>query len=123
VADFAVARRLAATAMLERLHDSEGGMMFAATLVALGTFCLARAVIRYARGRRERGATGRNLEWVRALRASLVGGALVGGGFGIFSESAVLVGLALIIGGEELLETSVVVAALKDEKRRSETPT
>lgn len=109
--------------MLERLHDSEGGMLFAATLIALGVFCLVRAVIRFARGRREAGATGRNLEWVRGLRATLVGGALVAGGLGIFSESTVLVGLALIIGGEELLETSMVVAALKDEKKRSTNPT
>jgi hypothetical protein len=109
--------------MFDRLRNADSEAMFAVTLILLGAFCLARAVVRIVRARRSTVQVDRTLDWVRALRASLVGGALVAGGFGILSESTVLIGLALIIGGEELLETSVVVAALRDEKRRRMTAT
>ena len=88
--------------------------LFAAVLIALGTFSLARACVRFL------GA--RTLEGVRALRAALVGGALVAGGVGMLSDSTVLIGLALIIGGEELVETSVVVSTLRAEQKRRMNP-
>jgi len=58
------------------------------------------------------------LDLVRAGRAVLVGGALIGVGVGVLLHVKWLVVLALIIGGQELLETSVIAAALRDEERR-----
>jgi hypothetical protein len=40
----------------------------------------------------------------------------------MLSDSTVLIGLALIIGGEELVETSVVVSTLRAEKKRRMNP-
>lgn len=60
------------------------------------------------------------LNMVMALRAALVGGALVALGAGLWLDNSLLIGLALIIGLEELLETSVVVMALRDERARQE---
>lgn len=48
-----------------------------------------------------------------ALRAVLVGGACIAAGLGWLAGSWTVVGLACVIGAEELLETSVVIAALR----------
>ena len=58
---------------------------------------------------------GRTLEGVQGCEPRWWG-ALVAGGVGLLSNSTVLIGLALIIGGEELVETSVVVSTLRAEK-------
>jgi hypothetical protein len=52
-----------------------------------------------------------------ALRACLVGGAIAAAGLGWLSGSTTVVGLACVIGLEELLETSVVIAALRAQAR------
>jgi hypothetical protein len=54
----------------------------------------------------------------RALRAVLVGLALAGIGVGWAWNLPSLFGLSCIIGGEEALETSVVIAALRDAERK-----
>lgn len=51
------------------------------------------------------------------LRAVLVGGALAAAGLGWLHGSPTIVGLACVIGLEELLETSVVIAALRSQDR------
>ena len=64
----------------------------------------------------------RTLALVRRLRLVLVGGALSGAGIGLLTDLPWLVTLSLIIGGQELLESSVFAAALRDEsgRRRAE---
>jgi hypothetical protein len=62
----------------------------------------------------------RPLNMVRSLRAVLVGLSLVGLGTGLIWRNNWLVGISLIIGLEELLETTVVVMALRDETARRE---
>lgn len=54
----------------------------------------------------------------RALRSVLVGLALAGIGIAWATSSPYLFGLCCIIGGEEALETSVVIAALEDAERK-----
>jgi hypothetical protein len=61
---------------------------------------------------------GSTLPLACALRAVLVGGALVAGGLGALAGSSAVVGLACVIGLEELLETSVVIAALRAQDVR-----
>lgn len=70
--------------------------------------------------RREAGESGPSgtLSLARGLRSVLVGGALMAFATGIFVESPVLVAIALAIGGEELLETSAVIFALRDDLAR-----
>lgn len=55
---------------------------------------------------------------MRGLRAALVAAGLVGAGLGWIYGSTTVVGLALVIAGEELLETSTVIAALRRETVR-----
>lgn len=50
---------------------------------------------------------------MRGLRGALVVAGLVGAGLGWIYGSTTVVGLALVIAGEELLETSTVIAALR----------
>jgi hypothetical protein len=63
-------------------------------------------------------ATAGTLSLACGLRSVLVGGACVAFATGIFLESSVLVLIALAIGGEELLETSAVIFALRDDLAR-----
>ena len=91
----------------------------ALALVALGTFVVLRGVaLGVPAWSRLAAGPARTLDLVRALRCGLVGGALACGGIGVMTGSRVCVGLALIIGFEELFETSAVVLALRDEVRR-----
>ena len=54
----------------------------------------------------------------RALRSVLTGLATAGVGVAWWTHLDLLLALSLVIGGEELLETSVVIAALDDAERR-----
>ena len=69
------------------------------------------------RARRESGTAG-TLSLARGLRAVLVGGALIACGICILREASVLFAIGLAIGAEELLETSAVIFALRDELPR-----
>ena len=57
------------------------------------------------------------LPLARTLRAVLVGGALAAAGVGWLYDSRTVVALACVIGLEELMETSVVIAALRAQAR------
>jgi hypothetical protein len=57
-----------------------------------------------------------------ALRAVLVGGALAAAGAGWLAGSPTVVTLASVIGLEELLETSVVIAALRAQAHAATRP-
>lgn len=50
---------------------------------------------------------------VRGLRAALVGGAALAVAVGVLTDAGTLVGLALVIGLEELYETTMVLAVLR----------
>lgn len=54
----------------------------------------------------------------RALRSVLTGLAAIGVGAAWWGHLELLLVVSLVIGGEELLETSVVIAALDDAERR-----
>ena len=71
-----------------------------------------RATRRYARDPE------RALALMQSFRLCVVGLALVGMGSAWICEIPVLLGLSLAIAGEELLESTVMIAALKDWARR-----
>lgn len=65
----------------------------------------------------------RSLALLRGFRISVVGLCLAGLGAGWFWDVGWLVGLSLIIGGEELLESTVVITAMSHPVRpRSAAP-
>jgi hypothetical protein len=92
----------------------------AASAVAIGAWLVASGVARRLDRRVRAMADGpsKTLGLVRSIRRVLVGLALVGIGAGTLGGISWLVTLSLIIGGEELLESTVVAAALRDEEGR-----
>ena len=84
-----------------------------ATLVVSGVrIQVARRRVRALQGPTE-------LRWLaRSFRRVVAGLALVGVGAGLMADISWLVALSLIIGGQELLESSIVAAALHDEEKR-----
>jgi hypothetical protein len=59
------------------------------------------------------------LRWLaRSFRRVVAGLAFVGVGAGLMADISWLVTLSLIIGGQELLESSIIAAALHDEEKR-----
>jgi hypothetical protein len=102
-------------------EDGSALRVLAIVSMAAGAAILAWAV-RLGVSRLPAGAVAprRPLNMVRSLRALLVGASLIGLGAGLLWENGWLVGLSLIIGLEELLETTVVVLALRDETNRRE---
>jgi hypothetical protein len=91
----------------------------AAVLAIAGLGIVVRGIWRQRRGiglpvtRAAKGAA-----MARALRSVLTGLAIVGVGVAWWAHLDLLLVLSLVIGGEELLETSVVIAALDDAERR-----
>jgi hypothetical protein len=90
----------------------------ATLLAASGAAMLVRSG-RHIRAARHAADPRRALSIARAFRLVTVGSACIGIGAGWAWGAGWLVGLSLIIGGEELLETSVVIQALKDGLRRN----
>ena len=66
------------------------------------------------RRRDEDADPGRALTIVQSFRIGIIGLCLAGVGTGWLWDSTWLLGLSLIIGGEELLESSVIIKALKE---------
>lgn len=62
---------------------------------------------------------GRALTLVRGFRIGITGLCLAGIGAGWLWDAEWLLGLSLIIGGEELLESSVIIKALKESPAKS----
>jgi hypothetical protein len=86
--------------------------------ILLGATVVVVGVGRHRRGLRLPLTTSAaSLPLASALRAVLVGGACVAAGIGWIAGSRTIVGLACVIGAEELLETSVVIAALRAQTR------
>ena len=93
--------------------------LMAVLAIALGLSLVVWALRLQALGYRPAPAGPRKaLNLVRSFRGVLVGLALTGVGVGVLAELEWLVVLSLIIGGQELLETSIMVAALRDEEKR-----
>lgn len=90
------------------------------TLIAVGltlaTWSVRRGVVA---ARREARDPGRALALLRGFRMSVVGLAVAGIGAAWCWQLGWLLGLSLIIGGEELLESTVVITALHHGVRRA----
>ena len=85
----------------------------AALLIPFGLAMFVLGIRRGAAGmRRHRRDPPRALALLRGFRISIVGLCLAGVGAGLFWDIGWLVGLSLIIGGEELLESTVVITAM-----------
>lgn len=85
----------------------------AALLIPFGLAMFMVGVRRGAAGlRRYHRDPPRALALLRGFRISIVGLCLAGLGAGLFWDIGWLIGLSLIIGGEELLESTVVITAM-----------
>jgi hypothetical protein len=85
----------------------------AALMIPAGLVLLVVGFRRGAAGmRRHRRDPPRALALLRGFRISVVGLCLAGVGAGLLWDVGWLVGLSLIIGGEELLESTVVITAM-----------
>jgi hypothetical protein len=95
------------------------GVGLAVALVVLGLALAVWAVRRaIAQLRLEPRDPQRALAIVRGFRLAIVGLAAAGSGLGYGLDIAWLSGLSLVIGGEELLESSVAIRALEADRRR-----
>lgn len=63
----------------------------------------------------------RALTMMRGLRLMILDLAVFGVGAGLWWDSPVVIGLAVIVAAEELLETSIVITALRRQLRSQET--
>jgi len=92
----------------------------AALLAALG-LALAWRGLRLCRAAlpRPRSASMQPLTWMRGFRLTLFGLALAGVGAAWFWHLGWLLALSLAIGGEETLESSIAIAALRAQSRRT----
>ena len=91
----------------------------AAVLMVAGVVVLIWSVRRgLTDGRRIARDPGRAFAIVRAFRIGIVGLCVAGIGAGWCWHVPSLIGLSLIIVGEEILESSVFIGALRDELRR-----
>ncbi len=99
---------------METLIDLSWRIYPAAALGALGFASLARGLILLGAGlRRSMWDPGKTLTLVRGFRYSVVGLAIVALGAAWQWHLLWLLLLALAIGGEELLESSIVIFALR----------
>jgi hypothetical protein len=105
---------------MEELLEAMWPAVPAALCLAAGALLLTAGVRRRIRDHAVPPPSGNAnaLGLVRSFRFVLTGGALVGVGIGLLADVSWLVVLSLIIGGQELLETSIMAAALRDEERR-----
>ncbi len=104
---------------MDTLWDLSWRIYPAMALVAAGLGIVGRGLWRQRRDMAlpvTRAAKG--VAMTRALRSVLTGLATVGVGVAWWAHLDLLLALSLVIGGEELLETSVVIAALDDADRR-----
>lgn len=84
-----------------------------ALMIPIGFAMLVLGIRRGVAGmRRHRRDPPRALALLRGFRISIVGLCLAGVGAGLFWDIGWLVGLSLVIGGEELLESTVVITAM-----------
>jgi hypothetical protein len=90
----------------------------ASTLIALGLWLAARGVRRCYLAFPCPRASMQPLGWMRGFRLTLVGLAVVGIGAAWLSQMPWLLALSLAIGGEEALESSIAIHALRGQEQR-----
>lgn len=87
-------------------------------LIVVGLTLFASGARRWFRGGRGRGESRRVLSMIQGFRVGIIGLALAGVGIGLLTDRTWVLILSLAIAGEEILETSIMIAALKSEQRR-----
>jgi hypothetical protein len=94
----------------------------AAALLALGVALTVRG-LRWCRAAfpRPRSASMQPLTWMLGFRLTIIGLALVGAGAAWLWGLPWLLALSLAIGGEETLETSIAISALRAQQRSAGT--
>ncbi len=91
----------------------------AAGLMALGTVLSLRGVRLAGAGlRRPLSGSMQSLTWMRGFRLTIIGLAVAGVGAAWLWQIGWLLALALAIGGEETLESSIAIAALRRARDR-----
>lgn len=102
--------------MIDLLYDASWRGYPAAALVLAGLVIIGQSMMR-----RDQGATMRTrageLRWVQGFRLSMLGLAFVGTGLAWAWQVPWLVIASLAIAGEEILESSVMIAAWKRGER------
>ncbi len=107
--------------MMETLVDLSWRAYPASLIIALGGTVLARGLVTvFATARIAASDRGKPISLVTGIRLALVGGAIVALGAAWLWQQLWLFILALAIGGEELLETSVVLYTLRRGRRLEE---
>ncbi len=90
-------------------------------LMAVGGYLFWIGLSAWIRGSRETGDSGgRLLGMVRGFRVGIIGLALVGIGVWLLTEQTWILVVSLAVGGEELLESSFIIATIRSDPRRSE---
>jgi hypothetical protein len=99
---------------MDAIVDASWRLYPAATLMVLGALLTVQAV-RLARAswRRPLSTSMQPLGWMQAFRLTIIGLALVGIGAAWTWQIGWLLALSLAIGGEETLETSFAISALR----------
>lgn len=85
----------------------------AAPLIACGMAIVVRSLFFSTNTRRPTKDPERALSLVQSFRIGIIGLCLAGVGFGLWFDLKSVLWLALIIGGEELLESTVIITALR----------
>lgn len=87
-------------------------------VIGIGGALVVHGASRWVRGGRGRGDSRRVLSMIQGFRLAIVGLALAGVAIGLMTDRTWVVILSLAIAGEEVLETSIMIAALRAERRR-----
>ncbi|MGE0539652.1 MAG: hypothetical protein AB7R89_05695 [Dehalococcoidia bacterium] len=92
----------------------------ASTLIALGLFLAARGVRRCYLAFPRPHASMQPLGWMRGFRLTLIGLAVAGIGAAWLWQMPWLLALSLAIGGEEALESSIAIHALRGQQQHEQ---
>jgi hypothetical protein len=103
---------------MEDVLQSGWGSVAAVALLALGVVTAVRGVRRCRDAfPRPRAASMQPLGWMRGFRLTMIGLALAGVGAAWLWDLGWLLLLSLAIGGEETLESSIAIHALRGQQR------
>ncbi len=105
---------------MDAFLDTPWQIYAAALLMAFGVGITVRGLAMIGQCRHHRDPV-RALWLARGIRAGIAGLCSIALGLGWMSGTDWMVFLALIILGQEMLEVSIMVAALRDEERRRRT--
>ncbi len=89
-------------------------------LLATGGYAFTLGVWAWITGSKTVGGTRRELlEMVRGFRIAVIGLAVTGVGVWLLTDQTWVLVVSLAVGGEELLESSVIIAAIRADPRRA----